>query len=90
MARRLAFGAFAPVAGVLIDAHGLHAALYLCAGAGFVGAALLVASGVRRRRRGLGDFAGEVTPTPVPLPHDATRSRSASHCRTSRATSWAA
>src|SRR4029079_12909600 len=34
MARRLAFGAFAPIAGVLIDAHGLNAALYLCAGAG--------------------------------------------------------
>ena len=66
MARRLAFGAFAPVAGVLIDAHGLPAGFYLCAGAGLVGGALLVASGVRRRRRGLGDFAGEVTPTPVP------------------------
>jgi predicted MFS family arabinose efflux permease len=68
MARRLAFGAFAPVAGLLIDAHGLHAALYLCAGTGFVGASLLIAYGLRRRRRGLVDFAGEVTPTPVPLP----------------------
>ncbi len=66
MARRLAFGAFAPVAGLLIDAHGLHAALYLCAGAGTIGAGLLIASSVRRRRRGLGDFAGEVTPTPIP------------------------
>lgn len=67
MARRLAFGAFAPVAGVLIDAHGLHAAFYLCAGAGLVGGGLLVASGLRRRRRGLGDFAGEqITPTPIP------------------------
>ena len=66
MARRLAFGAFAPVAGVLIDAHGLHTALYLCAGAGVVGGALIIASGVRRRRHGLGDFAGEITPTPVP------------------------
>lgn len=71
MARRLAFGAFAPIAGVLIDAHGLGAGLYLCAGAGLVGGALLVASGVRRRRRGLGDFAGEVTPTPVPAPAEA-------------------
>jgi len=35
-----------------------------------VGAALLIASGVRRRRRGLLDFAGEVTPTPVPLPRE--------------------
>jgi predicted MFS family arabinose efflux permease len=67
MARRLAFGAFAPVAGVLIDAHGLHAALYLCAGAGFVGAVLLVAMEVKRRRKGLDDFAGEVT-TPIPEP----------------------
>ncbi len=70
MARRLAFGAFAPIAGVLIDAHGLHWALYLCAGSGFVGASLLVASGVRRRRRGLLDFAGEITPTPLPLSAD--------------------
>ena len=70
MARRLAFGAFAPIAGVLIDSHGLHAALYLCAGASFVGASLLIASGVRRRRRGLLDFAGEVTQTPIPLPPD--------------------
>jgi len=71
MARRLAFGAFAPVAGLLIDAHGLHAALYLCAGTGFIGASLLIGYGLRRRRRGLVDFAGEVTPTPVPLPPDA-------------------
>jgi predicted MFS family arabinose efflux permease len=67
MARRLAFGAFAPIAGVLIDSHGLHTAFYLCAGAGFVGASLLIASGMRRRRRGLLDFAGEITPTPIPL-----------------------
>ncbi|MCU1280117.1 MAG: major facilitator superfamily 1, partial [bacterium] len=72
MGRRLAFGAFAPIAGLLIDGHGLPAALYLCGGAGFVGAGLLVASGVRRRRRGLGDFAGEVTPTPIPELADAT------------------
>jgi predicted MFS family arabinose efflux permease len=72
MARRLAFGAFAPIAGLLIDAHGLHAALYLCAGTGFIGASLLIGYGLRRRRRGLVDFAGEVTPTPVPLPRDST------------------
>jgi len=72
MARRLAFGAFAPIAGVLIDSHGLNAALYLCAGAGFVGASLLIASGVRRRRRGLLDFAGEITPTPLPIAQDET------------------
>jgi MFS family permease len=68
MARRLAFGAFAPVAGLLIDAHGLRWAFYLCAGAGLVGFVLLVASSVSRRRRGLDDFAGEVTPTPLPGP----------------------
>ena len=67
MGRRLAFGVFAPIAGLLIDAHGLPAAFYLCAGAGFVGASLLVASGLRRRRRGLVDFAGEITPTPLPV-----------------------
>jgi predicted MFS family arabinose efflux permease len=68
MARRLAFGAFSPVAGVLIDARGLPAALYLCAGTGVVGFALLFASGLRRRRRGLDDFAGEHMTTPVPAP----------------------
>jgi predicted MFS family arabinose efflux permease len=71
MARRLAFGVFAPVAGLLIDAHGLPAGFYLCAGGGLVGGALLVASAARRRRRGLGDFAGEVTPTPVPAVDEA-------------------
>jgi MFS family permease len=78
MARRLGFGAFAPICGVLIDAHGLHAGLYLCAGAGVVGCVVLVVMEVRRRRRGLGDFAGEVTPTPVPevaaVPVEAVRS----------------
>ena len=66
MARRLAFGAFAPIAGVLIDAHGLSMALYLCAATGVVGGLLLVALSARRRRRGLGDFAGEHDRTPVP------------------------
>jgi predicted MFS family arabinose efflux permease len=80
MARRLAFGAFAPIAGLLIDSHGLNAAYYLCAGAGFVGVGLLVASGIRRRRRGLGDFAGEVTPTPIPVAADeATPIRASMH-----------
>jgi predicted MFS family arabinose efflux permease len=66
MGRRLAFGAFSPVAGLLLDARGLHAALYLCAGLGIAGCGALVAMELRRRRRGLGDFAGEITPTPVP------------------------
>ena len=40
--------------------------------------ALLVASGLRRRRRGLDGFAGEITPTPVPLPADTPQPISAS------------
>jgi len=66
MARRLAFGAFAPVAGVLIDAHGLSYGLYLCSAAGVIGGLLLLGSSIRRHRRGLGGFEGEITPTPIP------------------------
>jgi MFS family permease len=66
MGRRLAFGAFAPVAGVLIDGHGLGYGFWLCAGAALIGAGLLLASSIRRHRRGLMGFEGEVTPTPVP------------------------
>lgn len=68
MARRLAFGAFAPVAGVLIDGRGLAYGLLLCAGAGVAGGALLLSASLRRRRQGLGAFSGEVTPTPAPVP----------------------
>jgi predicted MFS family arabinose efflux permease len=78
MARRLAFGAFAPVAGVLTDAHGLPAALFLCAGAGLIGFVLLVGSSVARRRRGLDDFAGEIEPTPLPAPLPTSEARAAS------------
>ena len=66
MARRLAFGAFAPIAGVLIDGHGLSYALYLCAGMGAVGGVLLLSSSIRRHRRGLGGFEGGITRTPLP------------------------
>jgi predicted MFS family arabinose efflux permease len=66
MGRRLAFGAFAPVAGVLIDNRGLGYGLYLCAAAGLVGGALFLVSSWRRHKRGLLGFEGEVTPTPVP------------------------
>jgi len=66
MARRLAFGAFAPVAGVLIDGHGLGWGLWSCGAVGLVGATLLYAKEAQRRRRGLASFEGEVTPTPVP------------------------
>lgn len=66
MARRLFFGAFAPVAGVLMDAHGPSRGLYLCAGVGLAGGLVLLLSTARRHRRGLTGFEGEVTPTPVP------------------------
>jgi len=68
MARRLAFGAFTPVAGALIDRHGLRWGLYACAAVGVVGGALLLAQTVRRHRRGFSSFEGEVTPTPIPAP----------------------
>jgi hypothetical protein len=70
MGRRLLFGAFTPLAGYLIDRHGLHAGLFACAAVGMVGAGVLVAFAVRRRRHGLSSFAGEVTPTPLPAPVD--------------------
>lgn len=66
MARRLAFGAFAPVAGVFIDGHGLGAGLYACAALGASGLVLLGIQAITRRREGFGAFAGEVTPTPIP------------------------
>src|SRR5262249_37905376 len=68
MGRRLAFGAFTPLAGWLIDRHGLGAGMFACAAVGVLGAAVLVAGAVRRRRHGLSSFAGEVTPTPLPPP----------------------
>jgi hypothetical protein len=76
MGRRLAFGAFAPVAGVLIDNRGLGYGLYLCAAAGLVGGALFLVSSWRRHRRGLLGFEGEVTPTPMPQSEAAATSAS--------------
>jgi predicted MFS family arabinose efflux permease len=67
MARRLVFGAFAPVAGVLIDRNGLGAGLWACAVGGAIGGAFLFGSMVRRHRRGLHGFEGEITPTPLPV-----------------------
>ncbi len=67
MGRRLAFGAFAPVAGVLMDSRGLGFGFYLCAVFGLLGGALFVSSSIRRHKRGLAGFEGEVTPTPLPL-----------------------
>jgi predicted MFS family arabinose efflux permease len=67
MARRLAFGAFAPIAGRLIDQRGLGAGLQSCAVVGITGGVVLIVLAVRRHRRGLHAFEGEVTPTPIPL-----------------------
>jgi MFS family permease len=67
MGRRLAFGAFAPLAGVLIDSHCLREGFFACAGLGILGGAALGLLAWRRHRRGLHSFEGEVTPTPIPL-----------------------
>jgi MFS family permease len=70
MARRLAFGAFTPAAGVLWDAHGLGGPMYLCGGLGVLGCAVLVGLETARRRRGLVEFPGEQETTPVPATPD--------------------
>jgi MFS family permease len=67
MGRRLAFGAFAPLAGRLIDVHCLREGFYSCAALGVLGGGALIVLAVRRHRRGLHSFEGEVTPTPIPL-----------------------
>jgi predicted MFS family arabinose efflux permease len=67
MGRRLAFGAFAPVAGALIDLHCLREGFYACAVLGLAGGGALLALAVRRHRRGMHAFEGEITPTPIPL-----------------------
>jgi MFS family permease len=67
MARRLAFGAFAPLAGVLIDVHCLREGLWACGGLGLLGGSALIFLALLRHRQGLHSFEGEITPTPVPL-----------------------
>ena len=67
MARRLVFGAFTPVAGALIDRHGLPWGLYACAAVGLAGTALLIVAAARRKRHGMSAFEGEITPTPLPV-----------------------
>jgi predicted MFS family arabinose efflux permease len=67
MGRRLAFGAFAPLAGVLIDVHCLREGLWACGGLGLLGGGALVFLAVRRHRRGLLGFEGEITDMPISL-----------------------
>jgi len=66
MVRRLAFGLFAPLCGVLIDSRGQHAGFYACAALAAAGTLPLVLH-ARRRRASFGEgFEGERTPTPLP------------------------
>ena len=66
MVRRLAFGAFAPLAGVMIDRYGLAGGLDACAAFGLLGT-LALAIHLARRRATFGEgFEGERTPTPLP------------------------
>lgn len=70
MVRRLAFGAFAPVAGVAFTRAGLRGGLLACSLFGFLGTAALAVH-LLRRRTSLGrGFEGERTPTPLPDPPD--------------------
>jgi MFS family permease len=66
MARRLAFGLFAPVVGLAIDARGLYAGLYTCAALALAGTAILAVRVARNRKNHVPAFEGERTPTPVP------------------------
>ncbi|MSP63384.1 MAG: MFS transporter [Myxococcales bacterium] len=66
MARRLAFGMFAPLVGWTIDTHDLHAGLYVCAALAAVGTVALASRMVRRHREFGASFEGERTPTPIP------------------------
>jgi len=66
MARRLVFGAFFPVCGVLMDRYQLSAGFWVCGFAAALVAGGFVVAGWMRRRSGLHDFEGEQTPTPLP------------------------
>jgi predicted MFS family arabinose efflux permease len=59
MARRLAFGLFAPLCGAMMDRYGLGGGLHVCAALGLVGVALLLGRPVRRlaRRRSIAERA---------------------------------
>ncbi len=67
MARRLAFGLFAPAVGATIDARGLGAGMEACAGLAIVGTAALAGYIAGRRGALSTGFEGERTPTPVPV-----------------------
>ncbi len=68
MARRLAFGLYAPLVGAMIDRRALSAGFYTCAALAVAGAAALAVRIARRRRAFSRGFEGEQTPTPAPAP----------------------
>jgi MFS family permease len=65
MARRLAFGLFAPLVGWMIDRDGLGAGLWACAALALAGTAVLAVRTTVRRRAYAEGFEGERTPTPT-------------------------
>jgi MFS family permease len=65
MARRLAFGLFAPLVGWMIDRDGLGAGLWACAALALVGTVVLAVRATLRRRAYATGFEGERTPTPT-------------------------
>ena len=67
MARRLAFGLFAPLPGVLIDARGLGAGLYACAGLAALGTVALVIRFARRGPALATSLEGESSLEPLPI-----------------------
>lgn|GEM_PF-512353 len=66
MGRRLVFGAFSPLCGVLMDRYQLPAGFWVCGAAAALVACGFLVAGWLRRRSGLRDFEGEQTPTPLP------------------------
>jgi predicted MFS family arabinose efflux permease len=77
MVRRLSFGAFAPLCGLLMDADGVKGGLWASALLGLLGGVGLLIMAYSRQRRGLNAFAGEMDSNQVPLvdKRDLTRRR---------------
>jgi len=67
MARRIAFGVFAPLCGLLMDGFGLGAGLYACAALGALGTAGLIVRMLRRSNIASA-WRDERSPAPVPMP----------------------